>query len=234
MDTPIPQKMTEIYLVRHGETTLSGAGQYIGSSDIPLSENGKNQARRLAETLIDVHIDACYCSPMERCRETAHILAMPHQLDLIPVPNIREIDYGDWEGLTLAEMETAAPETFRIWKHDPAGTQAPNGESGEDVLNRIRPAFETIVSNHVGQRVLIVAHRTVNRIWLCHLLGHPIASYRKAIGQDFTALNIVEYIEHDECVTYSVTLLNGTGHLEEWSDAGQAKTGSGKTWLGSK
>ncbi len=213
MKTTIPQHSTELYLIRHGETTLSGGGQYIGSSEIPLSENGRQQAQQLAEKLKDIYFDVCYCSPMERCRETAQFLAAPHKLDLIPVAALREIDYGDWEGLTLQEMEVTAPEIFQAWKYDPGKTRAPKGESGEDVLTRIQPAFETMLSKHPGQRILLVAHRTVNRIWLCHLLEQPVSSYRKAVGQDFTALNIIEYTERDGKAGYSISLMNDTGHL---------------------
>ena len=213
MNTTVAANSTEIYLARHGETTLSGCGQYIGSTEVPLSEHGKTQAHLLAETLGRVHFDACYCSVMGRCRETAQILAAPHKLDIIPIAEIREIDYGQWEGLNLKQMEALAPETFRKWKKDPGAVRAPQGESGEEVLSRILPAFEKLASEHLGQRILIAAHRTVNRIWLCHLLGYPVSSYRKAVGQDFTALNIIEYTTDGNHSSFSVKLMNDTGHL---------------------
>lgn len=215
INTTITQNSTEMYLVRHGETTLSGGGQYIGSTEVPLSEHGREQACLLGEKLRTIHFDACYCSIMGRCRETAQIVAAPHQLDITPLAEIREIDYGQWEGLNLKEMEALAPETFRQWKEDPGAVRAPQGESGEEVLQRILPAFERLASDHVGHRVLIAAHRTVNRIWLCHLLGWPVSSYRKAVGQDFTALNIIEYTADGNESPFSVKLMNDTTHLRE-------------------
>ncbi len=213
MKTTTAENTTEIYLVRHGETTLSGGGQYIGSTEVPLSKHGREQARLLADTLGTVHFDACYCSIMGRCRETAQIIAAPHQLDIIPITEIREINYGQWEGLNLKEMETLVPEIFREWKEDPGTVRAPQGESGEEVLRRVRPAFEALAARHLGQRILIAAHRTVNRIWLCSLLGYPVSSYRKAVGQNFTALNIIEYAADKSDASFSVKLLNDTGHL---------------------
>ena len=205
---------TQIYLVRHGETSLSGGGQYIGSTEVPLSENGREQARLLAESLKTVHFDACYCSIMGRCRETAQIVSAPHNLEIIPISEIREIDYGQWEGLNLKEMEALAPDIFRQWKDDPGTVRAPQGESGKEVLHRILPAFERFASEHLGQRILITAHRTVNRIWLCHLLGYPVSEYRKAVGQDFTALNLIEYSTDGSSPSFSVRFVNDTRHLK--------------------
>jgi len=203
---------TEIYLVRHGETTLTNAKQYVGSTDIPLSDHGRTQAQRLSEKLQDTHFDVCYCSPLGRCRETAQIIAAPHQLELHLVEALREIDYGRWELLTVPEMKALTPDTYVDWERDPASVPAPGGESGDEVLARIRPAFETLAAAHPGQRILIVAHRTVNRIWLCHLSGIPIAAYRSAVGQDLTALNILRY-DPQATPHFSVERMNDTSHL---------------------
>ena len=208
----MPMPSTEIYLVRHGETTLTNAKQYVGSTDIPLSEHGRKQAQWLAEKLRQTHFDACYCSPLGRCQETAQMIVAPHRLGLNFVDALREIDYGKWELLTVPEMKALTPEIYADWERDPASVQAPGGESGDEVLARIRPAFEELAAAHLGQRILIVAHRTVNRIWLCHLLGHPIAAYRSAVGQDLTALNILRY-DPETAPYFSVALMNDTAHL---------------------
>jgi broad specificity phosphatase PhoE len=201
--------MTEIYLIRHGETTLSRGGQYIGSSDVPLSDHGRRQVQRLADRLRPTQFDAGYCSPMDRCRETARIVAGPHQLTLTPVADLREIDYGDWERLTRDEMRASTPELYDAWLRDPAAVCAPDGESGQDVLRRARPALHALAARHAGQRLLVVAHRTVNRLLLCDLLGYPLARYRQAVGQDLTALNILQCAAGE----FTVTLVNDTSHL---------------------
>ena len=90
-DNTITTNITEIYLVRHGETTHAHTGQYIGSTDVRLSEHGKQQARLLAERLRQIQFDACYCSIMRRCQETAGIVAAPHQLEITTIPDLREI-----------------------------------------------------------------------------------------------------------------------------------------------
>ncbi len=218
----IPANITEIYLIRHGETTLAATGQYIGSSEAPLSEHGKQQVQLLADTLKSIHFNACYCSIMKRCQATAKILAAPHHLEVIPVAELREIDYGKWEHLTLAEMEASYPELYTSWQAGAGSVRAPQGESGEDVLRRIRPAIEKIVSDHSGQRILLTAHKTVNRIWLCHILGYPVSSYRQSIPQDFTAVNILQYSRMNDSSSetssatsaFQVKLLNDTSHLQ--------------------
>jgi probable phosphoglycerate mutase len=202
--------MSEIYLIRHGETTLSRGGQYIGSSDVPLSDHGRRQAQRLADRLRSTQFDAGYCSPMDRCRETARIVAAAHQLTLTAVADLREIDYGAWERLTREEMRASTPDLYAAWLRDPAAVRAPGGESGEDVLRRARPALHALAARHPGQRVLVVAHRTVNRLLLCDILGYPLARYRQAVGQDLTALNIFEYANG----SFAVTLVNDTEHLK--------------------
>ncbi|MBD3307446.1 alpha-ribazole phosphatase [candidate division KSB3 bacterium] len=211
---------TEIYLIRHGKTQCAAKGQYIGSTDVPLSAHGMQQARLLAERLQTLQVDACYCSMLTRCRETASLLAAPHRLPVVPVAALREIDYGRWEGLTLDEIAAQHPTVYAAWRNDPATVRPPGGESGVEVLRRVRPAMEQIASAHPGQRVLVIAHRTVNRLWLCDVLGYPLASYRQAVGQDFTAVNILAYAPPPTAhlsgthSRFSVIVLNDTSHLQ--------------------
>ena len=133
---------TEIYLIRHGETTLTNAKQYVGSSDIPLSEQGKAQARQLAEKLRAAQFDACYCSPLGRCRDTAQIVAAPHQLDPLPIPALREIDYGAWELMTVPQMQARAPELLPACRFALAARILCGFEEGVN-MSKTLPAGET-------------------------------------------------------------------------------------------
>ena len=100
------QVVAEIFLVRHGATTLTAEDRFAGSSDVSLSEEGRSQVRSLARRLETEQLHAVYCSPLERTAETARILAAPHKLTPVPEPGLREIDYGHWEGLRRSEIET--------------------------------------------------------------------------------------------------------------------------------
>src|SRR5262245_33254006 len=97
---------TRVFLIRHGETTLSAEDRFAGSTDVPLGEVGRMQAARLAERLADQGVAAAYCSPMRRAVETAAIVAKPHGIGLVHRDGLREIDHGHWEGLRRADVET--------------------------------------------------------------------------------------------------------------------------------
>src|SRR5262245_6910553 len=96
---------TRLYLVRHGATQLSAENRFAGAVGVDLSEEGRDQVKRLARRLADDRIAALYTSPLSRTRETAEILAAPHRLPLRARDGLREISHGRWEGLTRAEVE---------------------------------------------------------------------------------------------------------------------------------
>src|SRR5574340_151024 len=101
---------TRVYLVRHGSTLLTQENRFAGETNVPLADEGRQQAQRLAARLAKEPIIAVYASPLERTVETARILAEPHSLDVIPQNGLREMSYGRWEGLTRAEVETQYPD----------------------------------------------------------------------------------------------------------------------------
>src|SRR5919108_367794 len=107
---------TRLYLVRHGATQLTEEDRFSGASNIHLSEAGRDQVKQLATRLADDNIAAIYCSPLDRTRETAEILAEPHGLTLIPNEDLREISHGHWEGLTRREVEERFPEEYLAWE----------------------------------------------------------------------------------------------------------------------
>ena len=92
---------TRLLLVRHGATILSAEDRFAGSTDVDLSEEGRDQARGLAERLAQEPLSAAFASPMKRTIETASIAAAPHGLTPVPVDGLREIDHGRWEGMLL-------------------------------------------------------------------------------------------------------------------------------------
>ena len=110
---------TFVYLVRHGETVWNAEGRLCGSSDIPLSPIGQQQAQRLAQRLRSVPLAAIYSSPLRRTRQTAETIAALHNLPVHPVPELSEIDYGDWEGMAVDELARRFPEAERCRTDDP-------------------------------------------------------------------------------------------------------------------
>src|SRR6476659_50278 len=110
---------TRIFLVRHGATTLSAEDRFAGATDVPLSDIGREQVRRLAERLADDGITAVYASPLGRTVETARILAEPHGLEVITRDGLREMSHGHWEQKTRQEVEREFPSEAAAWEEDP-------------------------------------------------------------------------------------------------------------------
>jgi probable phosphoglycerate mutase len=119
-----------------------------------------------------------------------------------------EVDYGAWDGMLRTEIESRYPELYAAWKADPVSVLPPGGESGYRVLARVLPALHGIVAAHAGQVVVLVAHKAVNRLLLCELIGIPPRFYRSRIGQLPCALNRIEWHGKEPMLT----LLNDTSH----------------------
>ena len=141
---------TTILLVRHGETDWNLERRVQGQTDRPLNETGRRQARELASALADESIDAIFSSDLVRAHETARILAEPRGLDVTVLPDLREKDFGTWEGLTDREILDRFPEARgRPWG---------DAETSEDVGRRVVGALLRIADSHPGASVLVVAH----------------------------------------------------------------------------
>lgn len=108
---------TTLYLIRHGETKWNKLGKFQGSKDISLSEDGISQARYLAKRL-DGNFDYIYTSPLIRAKKTAEIISEKSKVVPIIFPDMREINYGDWEGLTISEIKSSYSNEFKLWKND--------------------------------------------------------------------------------------------------------------------
>jgi probable phosphoglycerate mutase len=208
--------ITRILLARHGATTLSVEDRFAGSSDVPLSDAGLEQARRLGERLKGEPIAAVYCSDMHRAMRTAETIAQPHGLELIPRPALREMDHGQWEGLVHKVVEQRFAEQYKRWDEDPLLSPPPGGESGLAVLARALPALARIVDDHPAQTVAIVSHKATNRLLLCAIMGIEPRYYRARVGQDLACLNIIEFRSH---ANGRVVLMNDTSH---WQGIGHA------------
>jgi broad specificity phosphatase PhoE len=152
-----------ILLVRHGETDWNRERRWQGHAERPLNETGRTQARELAERLAEDPPEAIVSSDLGRARETAEIvgarLGLPVELD----PRLREVDVGEWSGLTMAEIEVRYPEAMR--RRLQGGTGWEEGETYEEMGARVLAALHEIASRHTG-RVLVVTHGGAMRaVW---------------------------------------------------------------------
>ena len=205
----MPQTHTRIFLIRHGATILSDEDRFAGSTDVPLSDEGREQARRLGARLSGESIAAVYASTMGRTMETARLLAEPHVLEVQPRDGLREISHGHWEQMTRHEVDDRFPDEAAAWEADPYSFAPQGGESGLAVTARALPALLEIVRAHLGAQVIVVSHKATIRLLLSTLLGFDPRRYRDNLDQNPAALNIVDF---KDPVRARLTLFNDTSH----------------------
>ena len=210
------QAPTRVFLIRHGATILSAEDRFAGATDVPLSDEGRHQASRLAARLQGEPIAAVYASTMGRTIETARILAEPHGLEVQPRDGLREISHGHWEQMTREEVEARFPEEASEWEKDPYTFAPADGESGLAVTARALPALIELVRAHPGETILVVSHKATIRLLLSSLLGFDPRRYRDNLDQSPAALNIVDF---KDLTRARLTLFNDTSH---YADAGLA------------
>lgn len=169
---------TRIVLVRHGETVWHAENRYAGSSDIALTRKGEQQALNLAAWAKNAKLAAVYASTLSRAVATAIPVAAVARVMLQTSPDLVELDFGLGEGLTDQEMNAKFPEARAAFCVDPVTHHLPGGENPTAAVNRAMSALQKIASAHEGDRVLVVAHNTLIRLMLCHLLQIPLARYR--------------------------------------------------------
>ncbi len=204
---------TRVLLIRHGATVLSAEDRFAGSTDVDLSDEGRRQARMLAERLADEAIRAVYASPMKRTRETAAIVATPHGLEPGIEDGLREIDHGRWEGLTRKEVEGRHADEYAAWEEDPFTFAPEGGENGLSVMARALPALREIVKRHPDESVAIVSHKATIRLVLSSLLGFDPRGYRDRLDQAPACLNVVDFRDP---VRARLMLYNDTSHYVDW------------------
>jgi uncharacterized phosphatase len=185
--------MTRIYLLRHGETAWNAEGnRYCGRTDLSLSETGRQQARQAAQALASAPLTAIYVSPLARSRETGEMIAAARDIPLRTDPRVVEIHFGEWEGLTSAEIARADPDSLSIWREDPAVVHAGRtGETGREVADRMQAFLHDIVADHPDAAVAVIGHSTASRLLLAANLGAPLANYRRLV-LDNAGISILE------------------------------------------
>jgi alpha-ribazole phosphatase len=199
--------MTRLLLMRHGSTAWNAEGRYQGQTDTTLNEAGREQALRLAERLRWTAIDVVYASDLKRAWETAERIAAHHHLVVQPASGLREINFGEWEGKTHHEIEERDAAWLQRWFDDPVHLSPPGGETLEDVLHRVKTAYDGILERHPEGTVAVVAHGGTLRVLLCLALGvrperywqfrFDVASFSELSIQDEGAiLNTLNDISH--------------------------------------
>jgi phosphoserine phosphatase len=163
--------MLELIIVRHGETAWNAGDVFRGRVQIPLSEFGLKQAELLGEYLGSKKISAVYCSPLERAVQTAQAVAKKQNLNIQPLEDLNDLDFGEWEGLPVKEVKVRYKDIYEFWLKRPDIAQVPKGETLENAKIRVMQALQDILAKHKEGTVVIMTHRVITKILACALLG---------------------------------------------------------------
>lgn len=201
----------KIYLVRHGQTSWNQQCRYQGTKDIPLDEEGISQVEKLAERLKDVAWDGATSSDLNRAKTTAEII-LQHQpkTQLHLYPELQEMNFGAWEGITFSEADKKWPNAVSSFFADPTQPIIPEGENAVEFRDRVLRGFDQVLSLAEDSETWLVAtHGGVIRIILCEVLGVPLKEMWD-FHQGNTALNILS-INNGQM---KFDLINDTTHLK--------------------
>lgn len=185
----------KIYLIRHAKPDLPHNGKlYYGSTDYPLSEEGVKMAKRLADSLRAIEVDAVFSSDLVRAKETAEIVLAGRSCEIRPVRGLREIHLGEWEGRSFDEVRSTWNDIYekRGVSFDSVGP--PGGESFRDLQKRTVPAFEEILRDTPGGSIMLFAHGGVIWTLMCNYFGFKLNDIF-FYPMDFCGIHLIERSE---------------------------------------
>ncbi|MCJ7432012.1 MAG: histidine phosphatase family protein [Anaerolineales bacterium] len=178
--------MTDLWLLRHGQTDWNVTGRWQGqTSDAPgLNDMGYAQALAVRNQLKDARLSAIYSSDLLRSRQTAELIAEPLGLTVALEPRLREINLGAWEGMLSDGIESKYPQELAERAHDPLHARAPQGESPLEVEERVIAAVADITEKYPDDSVLIVSHGISLAIIICHVQEIPMEEVYEHIPEN--------------------------------------------------
>ncbi len=210
---------SRIFLIRHGETNWNKEGRFQGQIDIPLNDNGKNQARKTFEYLRNIPFNKAFSSSMYRPYETAQIILQNNKdLKIEKIDALVEISHGLWEGKLESEIRENWPRLLENWHNKPEEVIMPEGESIKDVSERSIEAFNNIcLSQKDNDLTLLVAHDAVNKTLICNILGLNYSNIWM-IKQGNGGITVIDLF-NDPSKPPVISALNITTHLGGIFDA---------------
>ena len=204
---------TKIILTRHGHVAGIAPPRFRGRENIPLTDLGQQQAEAVAERIARLwRPQAIYTSPMQRCIDTGAAIAKACGLAGTAIDALNDLDYGDWQWKTHAEVAAFASNAYETWHRSPQLIRFPKGESLQDLVARTSEAVRLVLRDHRDHTVALVGHDCVNRALLLQVLDQPLSAYWR-ITLDPCGLTEIDIIDG----RFSVRRINDIGHLEALS-----------------
>ncbi len=206
--------MAQLYLVRHGITQMNEDGKLQGQSDLPLNRVGKRQAQALAARLERIPLERVVASDLQRAMQTAQIIAARqtaarHHPPIEAEPCLRELHFGDWEGLSYQTLQEQFPQELAKWQADPYGFAPPGGESLGGLAQRMADFYQKLAFYGDQANLLVVAHGGSLQVLLCLALKLPAQNYWQFHLEPASLSQIGLYPQGA-----ILNLLNDTSHLK--------------------
>ena len=194
--------MTQIYLIRHGETASNKENRMQGWLDTDLSETGLQQSAALGQRFRELPVDAVYSSDLRRAMRTAQAICDAKNLPLQTDPALRELNLGDWSGRTNEEIAEKYSENLALYRTSPDLWKAPDGESYAQLRQRMDDAMKKIAAKHPGQRVAVVSHGGSIKMLLSLYKGLSILESKCEPIQPNTAVTLLEFDDQGVRIVY--------------------------------
>ena len=203
----IQSNETILDLLRHGEVTSKN--RFCGSSDVALTPHGQHQ---MSTTLKANHANwaQIISSPLIRCLDVAQAYSNEHDISLHTDADIKEMDFGAWEGLSSKEVYEQAPEALEQFWQAPMKHSPPQGEALAAFQSRVLKAFEHHIRQHVGSQLLFITHGGVIRVILAHVLNMPMDALLR-LEVPYSAFSRVR-IYHNDDGSYHTSLISHNAH----------------------
>jgi broad specificity phosphatase PhoE len=179
-----PTSTCQVFVVRHGTTTMNVENRYRGRCDVPLDAQGYQDAVDAARELSGAGLTAVYCGPLRRTIATAQIIADEARIpDLRILHGLNNVDYGAWEAMTSSEAAAFDHDAFELYRTSPSRAVCPMGERLSDAQSRMVAALELIGRRHPGENVVAVTHAVMIRLAVARLTGVEGEEWRIPVGR---------------------------------------------------
>lgn len=198
------------YIVRHGQTNWNILGKTQGHGNSDLTAKGIEQATELAESIVNYPIDYIYSSDLGRAVQTAQILGDKLNIKVEETEALREMGFGEWEGLLIDEIKANYANVYTTWRNEPHLAQIPGGETLHLIKDRVDSFIQSLNEKYDNKHILLVTHSVTVRVMLLAFLNSGMENIYR-IKQDNTALNIVEYRDYGPVVIK----MNDTSHIKD-------------------
>jgi phosphoserine phosphatase len=207
--------LTELFLIRHGETKWNKESIFRGRSDIPLNESGLSQAGAAGAYLQDIDFAAVYCSPLTRARQTADAICLGRAINPQPIEEFNDLSFGPLEGKSLKELTSLYPEAINTWRTEPHRHHLTGAETLDQARMRASAEIEKLALANPGKIIAIVSHRVILKLLLLRALNLGNEAFWK-IKQDTCCINVLQYSAQDGFI---VVKINETCHLKPLAES---------------